>query len=69
ISRDILCIPGVSVSVERLFSSSKNTLRDTRCAMMASTASKTGVAKERLKCGLGEGIEFLQGVNIHSKCD
>jgi hypothetical protein len=64
IARDILCIPGVSVSVERLFSSSKVTLSDPRSSMSADTASKSIVTKERLKKALGEGIEYLQGVNI-----
>ena len=53
IAHDILAIPGVSISVERLFSSSKHTLSDARSAMTAESASKTVVAKEWLKKGLG----------------
>ncbi|KAF8587254.1 hypothetical protein K439DRAFT_1338919, partial [Ramaria rubella] len=64
ISRDILCIPGVSISVEWLFLSSKATIRDARSSTMATTASKTIVMKERLKKGFGEGIEYLEFVNI-----
>jgi hypothetical protein len=65
-ARDILCIPGVSISVERLFSSSKRTMNDARSSMTATTASKTIVTKERLKKGLGHGIDYLQGINIRS---
>jgi hypothetical protein len=50
IAWDILAIPGVSISVERLFSSSKHALSD---SMTAESASKT-VAEEWLKNGLGE---------------
>ncbi|KAJ7831822.1 hypothetical protein B0H14DRAFT_3463771 [Mycena olivaceomarginata] len=38
IARDILAIPGVSISVERLFSSLKHTLSDARSSMTAETA-------------------------------
>ncbi|KAF8592794.1 hypothetical protein K439DRAFT_1324521 [Ramaria rubella] len=39
---DILCIPGVSISVKCLFSSSKRTISDAQCHLMtATTASKT----------------------------
>jgi hypothetical protein len=65
IARDILAIPGVSISVERLFSSSKHTLSDLQSSMMASSASKTVVAKEWLKQGLGNGVEYLDGQQIH----
>ncbi|KAF8578316.1 hypothetical protein K439DRAFT_1362482 [Ramaria rubella] len=58
-SRDILCIPGVSVSIKQLFSNSKNTLQDTRCSMIAITTSKTIIMKDQLKHGLREGIYFL----------
>ena len=44
IARDILAIPGVSISVERLFSSSKHTLSDAHSAMTAESASKTVMA-------------------------
>jgi hAT family C-terminal dimerisation region len=64
IARDILAIPGVSISVERLFSSSKHTLSDSRSAMTAESASKTVVAKEWLKKGLGVGINYLDDVRV-----
>jgi len=64
IARDILAIPGVSISVERLFSSSNHTLSDTRSSMTAESASKTGVVKKWLKKGLGEGIDFLDGFQV-----
>ncbi|TFY75902.1 hypothetical protein EWM64_g8111 [Hericium alpestre] len=65
IARDILAIPGVSVLVERLFSSSKHTLSDTRSSLMAETASMAVVSKELLKKGLGENVNYLDGVAIH----
>ena len=66
IARDILAIPGVSISVERLFSSSKHTLSDSRSSLSAESASKTVVAKEWLKNGFGEGLDYLDNVQIHS---
>ena len=65
IAQDILAIPGVSISVEWLFSSSKHTLSDSQSSMMAASASKTVVAKEWLKHGLSNGIEYLDGQQIH----
>jgi len=64
IARDILAIPDVSISVKRLFSSSKHTLSDTRSSMTKESASKTVVVKEWLKKGLGEGIDFLDGFQV-----
>ena len=64
IAQDILAIPGVSISVEQLFSSSKHTLFDSRSSMTVTSASKTVVAKEWLKQGLGNGIEYLDGQRI-----
>jgi hypothetical protein len=64
IARDILAIPGVSISVERLFSSSKHTLSDARSAMTAESPSMTVVAKEWLKKGLGVGINYLDDVRV-----
>ncbi|KAJ6587702.1 hypothetical protein B0H10DRAFT_1925605 [Mycena sp. CBHHK59/15] len=58
-------IPGVSIAVERLFSSSKHTMSDARSSMAASTASSTVVAKELLNAGFGEGLDYLEGVSIH----
>jgi hypothetical protein len=65
IARDVLAIPGVSISVERLFSSSKHTLSDSQSSLTASTASKMVVAKEWLKQGLRNGVEYLDGQQIH----
>jgi hypothetical protein len=64
ISRDILAIPGVSISVERLFSSSKHTLSDARSSMMAESASKTITTKEWLKKGFGYEVHYLDNVRI-----
>ena len=64
ITHDVLAIPRVSISVERLFSSSKHTLSDSRSAMMAESASKTVVAKEWLKKGLGAGVDYFDDVRI-----
>lgn len=66
VARDILAIPGVSISVERLFSSSKHTLSDSRSSLSAESASKTVVAKEWLKNGFGEGLDYLENVRTHS---
>lgn len=65
IARDILAIPGVSIAVERLFSSSKHTMSDSRSSMAASTAATTVVTKELLNAGFGEGLDYLEGVSIH----
>ena len=62
IARDILAIPGVSISVERLFSSSKQTLSDSRSSLTAQSASKTVVAKELLKKGFGESLNYLDDI-------
>jgi hypothetical protein len=59
IARDILAIPGVSISVERLFSSSKHTLSDSRSSLTAESASKTIVTKEWLRKGLGDRVNYL----------
>ena len=59
IARDVLAIPGVSISVERLFSSSKQTLSDARSSLTTQSASKTVVAKELVKKGFGEGLNYL----------
>jgi len=65
IARDVLTIPGVSIAVERLFSSSKHTMSDARSSMAAATASATVVAKELLNAGFGEGLDYLEGISIH----
>ncbi|KAJ6449387.1 hypothetical protein C8R45DRAFT_849725 [Mycena sanguinolenta] len=54
IARHILPIPGVSVAVERLCSS-----------MASSSVVSTVLAKELLKAGFGEGLDYLEGVTIH----
>ena len=64
IAHDVLAIPGVSISVERLFSSSKHTLSDSRSDMTAESASKTVVAKEWLKKSLRAGLDYLDDVQI-----
>jgi hypothetical protein len=66
IARDVLAVPGVSISVERLFSSSKHTLSDARSSMTAESASKTVVTKEWLKKGLGDGVDYLDGCRLHN---
>ena len=65
-ARDILAVPGVSIGVERLFSSCGHTLTDARASMTAETAAKTIVAKEWLRCGLAEDVDYLDGVSIHT---
>ena len=64
IACDILAIPGVSISVEQLFSSSKHTLSDACSAMTAESTSKTVVAEEWLKKGLGVGINYPDDAHI-----
>jgi hypothetical protein len=59
IARDVLAIPGVSISVERLFSSSKHTLSDTLSSLSAVSASKTVVVKEWLRKGSGKMLIIL----------
>ncbi len=58
-ARDILAAPGVSVPVERLFSSSRRTITDACCRLTADSASMTICTKEWLKQGLGHNISFL----------
>jgi hypothetical protein len=66
IARDILAIPGVSISVERLFSSSKHTLSDSRSSLTAESASKTVVAKEWLKKGFGAEVNYLDNISTRN---
>jgi len=61
-----LAIPGVSISVERLFSSSKHTLSDTRSSLTAVSASKMVVVKEWLKKGFEADENYLDEVRILS---
>ena len=67
VARDILAIPGVSISVERLFSGLKHTLSDARASMTAETASVDIVTKEWLKSGLAEGVNYMDFIKIHAK--
>jgi hypothetical protein len=62
---DILAIPGVSISVERLFSSVKHTLSDARSSMTVETASVDFVTKEWLKLGLSQGVNYMDFIKIH----
>ena len=64
IACNILAIPGVSISIELLFLSSKHTLSNTHSAMKVESASKTVVAKEWLKKCYGVGINYLDDVHI-----
>ena len=66
IARDVLAIPGVSISVERFFSQSKHTLTDSRSRLLATTASRTILSKEWLKLGLGDTVHYLDGRSIHT---
>jgi hypothetical protein len=65
IACDIVAIPGVSNSVEQLFSSSKNTHSDSQSSLMAESALKTVVTKKWLKkgLGLGDGVNYLEVEN------
>jgi hypothetical protein len=63
--RDILAIPGVSISLECLLSSVKHTLSDARSSMTAETVSVDIVTKEWLKSGLGQGINYVDFIEIH----
>ena len=66
IAHDILAIPGVSISVERLFSSSKHTLSDSRSSLTAESASKTVVAKEWLRRGFGAKVNYLDDISTRN---
>ncbi|KAJ7743448.1 hypothetical protein DFH07DRAFT_777365 [Mycena maculata] len=65
IARDVLAIRGVSITVECLISSSKDTMSDAWSSMVAATVSATIVAKELLKAGFSEGLNYLEGITIH----
>jgi hypothetical protein len=66
-ARDILAIPEVSISVERLFSSLNHTLSDARESMTAEMASVDIVTKEWLRSGLAEGVNYTDFIRINSK--
>jgi len=59
IAHNILTIPGISISVEHLFSSSKQTRSDVQSSLSAKSASKTVVTKEWLKRGFSKGVNYL----------
>ena len=65
IARDVLAIPGVSIGIERLFSSCRHTLTDARSRLTAESAALTVITKEWLKRGLGEDVAYLESVTIH----
>ena len=65
VARGILAIPGVSISVERLFSSLKHTLSNARSSMTAETVSVDIVTKEWLKAGLAEGVNYTDFIKIN----
>jgi hypothetical protein len=62
-AHDVLAIPGVSVSVECMFSSRK-TLRDDRSSMTAETASIDIITKVWLKAGLANDVDWRQIINV-----
>jgi coproporphyrinogen III oxidase-like Fe-S oxidoreductase len=64
---DILAIPGVGISVERLFLSLKHTLSNDSASMTVETASLDIVTKEWFKSGLSEGVNRMDIIKIHSK--
>ncbi|KAJ7309227.1 hypothetical protein DFH08DRAFT_719454, partial [Mycena albidolilacea] len=47
---------GVSIAIERLFSSMKHTLMDDRTSMTSQNWSTCIVTKKQLNSGLGEGF-------------
>ena len=63
IACNILVIPGVSILVEWLFSSSKQTLSDSHSSLTAQLALKTVVAKELLQKGFGESLNYLDDIH------
>jgi hypothetical protein len=65
VARDILAIPGVSISVEHLFSSLKHILSDAQSSMTVETASVDIIMKEWLKSGFAEGVNYTDFIKIH----
>ncbi|KAK6992324.1 hypothetical protein R3P38DRAFT_2416177, partial [Favolaschia claudopus] len=55
---------GVSVSVERLFSSLRHTVSDERASMTAKTIAVDMVTKEWLKSGLADDVDYTQFIKI-----
>ncbi|KAJ7459583.1 hypothetical protein B0H11DRAFT_1737037, partial [Mycena galericulata] len=53
-------LPGVGISVERLFSS----LKHIRTSMTADTVSVDVVYKEWLKAGVAEGVNYTDYIRI-----
>lgn len=64
-ARDVLAVPGVSIGVERLFSSCRHTLTDSRSSLTAVSAALTVITKEWMKRGWGDNIAYLTGMSIH----
>ena len=64
ITHDVLAVPGVSISMEQLFLSSKRTLSDLYSAVTTESALKTVVAQEWLKKGLWERVDYPDDVCI-----
>ncbi|EMD35092.1 hypothetical protein CERSUDRAFT_54364 [Gelatoporia subvermispora B] len=60
IAKDFLAIPGASVSVERLFSSSRHTCADTRCSLKAETITELMCVKEWIREGLLEMLPSMK---------
>jgi hypothetical protein len=66
VARDMLAIPGVSISIECLFSSLKHTLSDAWSSMTTETVSVDIVTKEWLKSRLAEGIDYTEFIRINN---
>ncbi|KAJ7368983.1 hypothetical protein DFH08DRAFT_676240 [Mycena albidolilacea] len=64
VARDILAIPGVSITVKRLSLSMKHTLTNDQMSMTPENSSVCIVTKEQLKSGLGEGVNWTELLNI-----
>ncbi|CAK5282924.1 unnamed protein product [Mycena citricolor] len=66
-ARDILGIPGVSISVERLFLSLRHTLKESRMSMTPEKIAMSVSTKEWIKSGLNEGLHYTDFIRMHSK--
>lgn len=51
-ARDVLAIPGASVSVERLFSKARHICADTRSSLKARSITELMCCKEWIRAGL-----------------
>ncbi|TFK77965.1 hypothetical protein K466DRAFT_507915, partial [Polyporus arcularius HHB13444] len=63
-ARDVLAVPGLSIGVERLFSSCRHTLTDSQSSLTAESVSLTVITKEWLKRGWGDDIAYLSGISF-----